>query len=115
MQVIFRPRQFDAGSAQTPPAGDQSQPIESGALDFLQQASFAQKDAIGAGAFGLFQAQAAGGVGLGIQVEKQHAPAQGGGAGGQIDRGGGLSDTAFLVGNRDHFGRHGQSFTQIQT
>ena len=75
-QMIFQPRQFQVGGAQIHFAGDHFQPLEGGAFDFVEQAAFAEQDAIGAGALGFFQAQPAGGVGLRVEVEQQHALAE---------------------------------------
>ena len=104
--MIFHPRQFEIGGAQIHFAGHDGQPLEGGVFDFVEQAAFAQQDAIGAGAFGFFQAEAAGGIGLRVEVKKEHALAQRGEAGGKIDGRGGLAHAAFLVGYRDDFGWH---------
>ncbi len=45
-------------------------------------------------------AEAGGGVALRIEIDDQHALADGGQCGAEIDRGGGLADAALLVGER---------------
>src|SRR6185312_2406556 len=49
----------------------------------------------------LVYAAAHGGVALRVEVHEQDTAAGGRERGGQIDRGGGLTDAAFLVGDRD--------------
>jgi hypothetical protein len=75
-------------------------------FDFVEQAAFTQQNAIRAGTLGFFQAQAAGGIGLRVEVKQEHALAQRGEARGKIDGRGGLAHAAFLVGDRDDFGWH---------
>jgi hypothetical protein len=104
--MIFHSRQFQIGGAQIHFAGNDFQPLEGGVLDFVEQAAFTQQDAIRAGALGFFQAQAAGGIGLRVEIKQEHALAQRGEARGKIDGGGGLAHAAFLVGDRDDFGWH---------
>ena len=104
--MIFQPRQFQIGGAQIHFARHDFKPFEGRGFDFVEQAAFAQQNAIGAGAFDFFQANTAGGVGLRVEIEEQHALAEGGEAGGKIDGGGGFSHAAFLVGDRDDFGWH---------
>ena len=53
-------------------------------------------EAVGAGL------AAAGGIGLGIQIDQEGAAVVGGQTGGQVDRSGGLPDAALLVGYRDN-------------
>ena len=63
-------------------------------------ASIAQDDVVEAGAVGVFgDAEAGGGVALGVGVDDQDAEVIGGQGGGQIDGGGGFSDAALLVGD----------------
>src|SRR5690606_34910813 len=52
----------------------------------------------------LVDAAAHGGVALGIEVDEQHALGRGRQRRGQVDRGGGLADPAFLVGDSDDAG-----------
>src|SRR5690606_26341068 len=52
----------------------------------------------------LVDAAAHGGVALGVEVHEQHALGRGRQRRGQVDRGGGLADPAFLVGDSDDAG-----------
>jgi hypothetical protein len=47
------------------------------------------------------------GVALGVQVNQQHAHGRLGERGGEIDRGGGLADAAFLIRDGDDAGHGG--------
>jgi hypothetical protein len=105
-QVIFHSRQFEIGGAQIHFTGNNFKPLEGGTFDFVEQAAFTQQDAIRAGTLGFFQAQTAGGIGLRVEVKKEHALAQRGEARGKIDGGGSLAHAAFLVGYRNYFGWH---------
>ena len=51
-----------------------------------------------------------GGVALWIKVDHQHALADFGESGGEVDGGGGLADPAFLVENGDY--RHARTFSR---
>ena len=104
--MIFHSRQFQIGGAQIHFAGNDGQPLEGGVFDFVEQAAFTQQDAIRAGTLGFFQAQAAGGIGLRVEIKQEHALAQRGEARGKIDGRGGLAHAAFLVGYRNYFGWH---------
>ena len=54
--------------------------------------------------FALVHARSHRGIALRVQIDHQHALANLGQAGGQIDGGGGFADAAFLVGNAEYFG-----------
>ena len=65
------------------------------------QRRFADQDVIGrAVAAAAIDAEAGGGVALGIEIDDQHALADRGECGAEIDRGGGLADAALLIGER---------------
>jgi hypothetical protein len=49
----------------------------------------------------LVEAEAAGGVALGVHVHEEHAAAEGGEASAEVHGGGGLADAAFLVDDCD--------------
>jgi hypothetical protein len=59
-----------------------------------------------------FQAQATGGIRLGIQVEKQDVATHGRDTGGQVYGRRGLPDTAFLIGDGNDFGWHSRRFNR---
>ena len=67
---------------------------------------FPKQWSISARSFGFLQSQPAGGVCLGIEVEEQHPPTDGGDAGGKVDGRGGLAHPALLVGDRNDFRWH---------
>jgi len=104
--MVFHSCQFKIGGAQIRLGRHDFKPLEGGVFDFIEQAAFAEQHAISAGAFGLFQTEAARGVGLRVEIEKEHAPAKSGEAGGEINGGGSFPNAAFLIGDRDDFGWH---------
>ena len=104
--MIFQPRQFEVGGTQIHLAGNDEQPVKNGRLNFFEQAALAEQHLIGAGAFNFFHADAAGGVGLRVEIEQQNVFPDGSEAGGEIDSSGGFSHTTFLVGDGDDFGWH---------
>lgn len=106
VQMIFSTGEFKISAAKIHLAGDNFEAFKSSRLNLVGEQSFAHQHAVGAGAFGFFQAQTAGRVGLGIEVEKQHAAAQSRDAGGEVNGSGGFAHTAFLVGDCDNFARH---------
>jgi hypothetical protein len=55
-----------------------------------------------------FRSNAAGGICLGIEVEKEYFLPASGESGREINRGGGLSDPSFLVGNELVTGLEGE-------
>lgn len=104
--MIFHPRDFQVGCAQIYFAWNNFKSLETGRLDFFEQAAFTDQNTICARTLDFFQADAAGRVGLRVEVKKQNAAAERGKAGGKIDGGGCFSNSAFLVGNGDDFGWH---------
>lgn len=106
LQMVLGAREFNVRAAQVDFAGDDAEPFEGGILNFLRQPALAQQHAISAGAFDLVQSETAGGVGLGIKVKEQHAFADSGDARGEVHRGGGFPDAAFLIGDSNDFGWH---------
>ena len=109
LQMIFEARDFQVGGAQIHFARNDFEPLVSRRLYFFEEISFAEQNAIRARAFNFFQADAAGCVGLRVEVKKQNALAERGEAGGKIDGGGGFSHATFLVGDRDDFGWHSRN------
>src|SRR5215469_955109 len=104
--MVFGAGEFDVRAAEVDFAGDDVEAVEGGALDFFGKRAFAKQGTVGAAALGFFEAEAAGGVGLRVEVEEEDAFAVGGKAGGEVDGGGGFSNAAFLVGDGYDFGRH---------
>ena len=107
-EVVLGARQFQFRAAQINLAGNDREPVKGRLLDFLREQAFAEQRPIGAGPFLLFQTDAAGGVGLRIDVEQQNIPADGGDARRDVHGRRGLSHSAFLIGYRDDFGRHAE-------
>jgi hypothetical protein len=56
--------------------------------------------------FRFFEAEAAGGVGLRVEINEKRALAESGEARGEIDGCGCFAHAAFLVGDSDHLSRH---------
>ena len=106
MQMIFRLGHFQFRAAQIDFARDDGQILEGGGLDFFGEAAFAKERAIGAGAFEFFEADTAGGVGLGIKIEQKRPFAGDREAGGDVDGGSCLADATFLIRQTYHSGRH---------
>ncbi len=104
--MILQSRDFQISGAQIHFAGNYRKIFVSRGFYFFEQSSFAKQNAIRARAFDFFQTDAAGRVGLRIEVEQQHALAERGEAGGEVDGGGGFSHATFLVGDGDDFGWH---------
>ena len=104
--MVVQPCQFQIGGAEINLAGNDFQSGKNGGFDFIQQASLAEQYLVGTCAGDLFHADAAGGIGLRVQVKKQHALTDGGKAGGQIDGSGGFSHASLLIGNGNDFGWH---------
>ena len=111
MQMIFDARQLEVRAAQVQFARDDFEPVEGGLLDLVEQRALAEQRLVAACALGLLQAQTAGGVGLRVEVEQQHALPHCGEAGGEVDGGGGFPHAALLVGDRDDGSRHAGDLT----
>ena len=74
--------------------------FEVGVDDGVADRRIAEEDVVQAGAFRIFgDAKAGGGIALRVGVDDQDLKVVGGKGGGQVDGGGGFSDSAFLVGN----------------
>ena len=101
VQVVLIDRdrfQFEAG--QLPGRGDDLQVLQAGGGHRLAQGDPPQQHLVGVGALvALLEAQAGGGIGLGIQVDQQHPLFGDGQCGGQVDGGGGLAHPPFLIGD----------------
>ncbi len=104
--MVVGPSQFEIRAAEIDFAGDDIEVFEGGLLDFIHQAALTQQHAVGALAFEFLQPDAAGGIGLWVQVEQQHAAAQGRDASCQVHGGRGLSHAAFLISHGNDFGPH---------
>ena len=95
--------QFEVGADQVLVGGDDVETFEIGGADGVLEVGVAQKDVVEAGFVGIFgDAEAAGGVALGVGIDDQDPDVIGGQGGGEIDGGRGLPDSAFLVGNCEY-------------
>ncbi len=82
-------------------AGDDIQAHAIGEGNDVGQVRLAAEHVVdGSGKLARAQAQGAGGVSLGIDIDDEHALARGGQIRAQVDGGGGLAHAAFLIGNR---------------
>ena len=71
-----------------------------GGLQEIESPGLAEKHGVEAFSRDMLQAETAGGVGLGIQVDEEDSPPGFSGPGGQVDGGGGLAHASFLI----HYG-----------
>ncbi len=86
------------------------QPRHRGRDHRLAQRRFADQHVIGrAVAAAAIDAETGGGIALRIEIDDQHALADRGERGAEIDRGGGLADAALLVGQRQDARMAGRS------
>ena len=76
--MVLQPGEVNLRPAQIHFAGDNGQPLEGGRLDAPAQVLLTQQCAVAARPFGLLEAHAAGGVGLGVDVHQQHTLAEDG-------------------------------------
>jgi hypothetical protein len=106
-EAVVESAQLQFHAAEVDLAGDRGKPLEGSGFDPFHGGAVAQKRAVETSALGFFETESAGGIGLGIEIDEQHALAAGGHARGKIDGGGGFSDTAFLVGDGEDGRRHG--------
>ena len=112
--MTLHAHQFNIQPAQIHLAGNNVQPLKSGVLIFLEQPTLTQQGAVRTGPFQFLQTKAAGGIGLGVEVEEQHPPASRGNTGGQVYGRSSLADTTLLVGDSDDFGWHAAGLIQSQ-
>ncbi len=106
-QVVVATGKLDFHAAEIDFAGDDVEAVKGGGLDLFEQRAFAEQGAVGAGAGGFVQADAAGGVGLRIDVHEEDALAEGGETGGEVDGRGGFAHPALLIGDSHDVARHG--------
>ncbi len=102
--VFLAELDFDGGEVNF--GGDEKKIFLAGGENLVGGGAFAVKGAVKAAAGFLVKAEAAGGVGLGVEVYKEGRDTAAGEAEGEVDRRGGFADAAFLVGNGENSGRH---------
>jgi len=93
--------EFEIGSDEVLVSGDEGQVVEFGRLEGRFGGGLLHEEVVGAEAVGILgESETAAGVGLRIAIDEKSFDAEGGGTGGEVDGGGGLTDTAFLVRDR---------------
>ena len=105
-KMIFQTREFDFRAAHIDFARHEGKALVSGGLNFLRKRCFAEQGSVSAGALAFFEADAAGGVRLGIEIEQENALAVCRQAGGDVDAGRCFPHAAFLIGDCDYFRGH---------
>jgi len=94
---VFQTGQFDLGPGEIQFGREDLEVGLAGGLQHFRGAGLSQQDRIEASAGNAFQAETAGGVGLGIEVNQKDAATGLSRPGGQVDGGGRLADATFLV------------------
>ena len=102
-QMVAGPRQLYLHAGQVHGGGNNVQPFSAGRPDALFRRNLVEQGGVQAGRLPGVDAQAAGGVGLRVQVNNENFLFQLGQGGGQVDSRGGLSHSPFLVGDGDDF------------
>ena len=105
-EVVVGTGEFDFDAGQIHVRGDNVEVFVAGGFDQVIDGRRFEKTLIDAVVFAGGQVERTGGIGLRVEVEDQHALAEFGETGTEVDRGGGFSDSALLVGDGDnsHFG-----------
>ena len=94
---FFQAGQFDLGPGEIQFGREDLEVGQTGGLKHFHGTGLSQKNRIEAPAGNAFQAETAGGVGLGIEVDQKDTATGLGRPGGKVDGGGRLADAAFLV------------------
>lgn len=84
-QAVFKAAQFEFDAAEIHFAGDGGQSLERGRFDPFHGGAVTEQGTIQASAFCFLQSQAAGGVGLRVEIDEEHALAGCGHARGKVD------------------------------
>ena len=94
--------EFQVGADQVLVGGDDVEAFEAGRADGVLEVGVAEQDVVEAGLVRVFgDAEAAGGVALGVGIDHQDAYVIGRERSGEIDGGRGFPDAAFLVGDSE--------------
>ena len=95
--------EFEVGADEVFVGGDEGEAFEFGGDDGVGRRGVAQEDVVDAGPLAVFgDAEAGGGIALGVGIDDEDTEVIGGQGGGQVDGGRGFTDPAFLVGNREY-------------
>jgi hypothetical protein len=93
--------EFEIGSDEILVGRYEGEIVEFSGLEDSFGSGFLHEQVVSAEAIGILgESETAAGVGLRIAVDEKSFDAEGGGTGGEVDGGGGLTDTAFLVRDR---------------
>ncbi len=106
-ESIVEASEFEFDAAKVYFAGDGEETFERGRFHSLDGGTLAEQGPVEAVALGLLEAEAAGGVGLGVEIDQKHPLPGGRHAGGEVDRRRRFSDAAFLIGDGKDGRRHG--------
>jgi hypothetical protein len=101
MQMVLGPRQLDIRAAQIDFARNYTEGVERRGLNLVFQAAVSKQGPVCTRSFNFIQTESACRIRLRVQIEQQDAPTQRGDTRSNVYRRGGLTDTAFLVGNRN--------------
>ena len=82
--------------------------IDGGGHDHFEGIALAAERTVEAAALLFFDADGTGGVGLGIEIDQKRVDFLLGESGGEVDGGRGLADAAFLIGDGENGGGHGE-------
>lgn len=102
-QVVVAACEFDFDAGEVHFRGNQREVVAARLDDLIVNGSFADEDRIHAAAIRWFDAESAGAVRLGIEIDEKDALAAESESGGEIESGGGFTHTPFLVGDGDDF------------
>ena len=110
-EVVVGPREFDFHAGDIDVRRDEGEPVAAAGDDFLADVGGAGEDLVEAALAAGLDAEAAGAVGLGVEIDQQDALAADGEGGGEIEGGGGFPNPAFLVcdGNNFHVAHFGRA------
>jgi hypothetical protein len=104
-EVVFEACDFDFSACEIEIAGNEEEAFPTGGDDFVGERFLTEEGTVDALAFHGREAEAAGGVALGVEVDEQGAAAARREAGGEVDGGGGFGHAPFLVGDRNDLHR----------
>jgi hypothetical protein len=111
--AAFEGDELDGGADEVFAAGNELEVVDFGGEEGFGDGGMAEEDVVDAEAgFVSGEAEASGGVGLGVAVDEEGGEAFEGDGGGQVDGGGGFADSPFLVNDGDDLrrGRGGRGF-----
>lgn len=99
IQIVIHTGDFDFSTGQVQLGGGNPQFFLIGGLDDVFERGFTDQHLVNTGGRAFVQTQPGGGIGLGVEIDEEHFFSQSGDCRREIDRRGGFSHPAFLVGN----------------